>query len=100
MHQRQNIEIGFYRIAQEAFNNIIKHSEAKNISLELFETKHHLVLMIEDDGIGMNNEIHKGNGLYNIKSRVKALNASVNFEQRSTKGLNITVRVPLAELNQ
>ena len=93
----ENIEIGLYRIAQELINNIIKHSNANAVSVELFKTKTHLVLTVEDDGKGfdMENMEGVGNGLNNINSRAKSVNGKIQFEQRSGRGTSATVRVPV-----
>ena len=93
----ENIEIGLYRIAQELVNNIIKHSNAQSVSVELFKTKTHLVLTVEDDGKGfdMENMEDAGNGLHNISSRAKSVKGKIQFEQRSGSGVSATVRVPI-----
>ncbi|HFA49016.1 MAG TPA: hypothetical protein ENJ95_08365 [Bacteroidetes bacterium] len=93
----ENIEIGLYRIAQELINNIIKHSNAQSVSVELFKTKTHLVLTVEDDGKGfdMENMEDAGNGLHNISSRAKSVKGKIQFEQRSGSGVSATVRVPI-----
>ena len=93
----ENIEIGLYRISQELINNIIKHSNANSVSVELFKTKTHLVLSVEDDGKGfdMENMEGAGNGLNNINSRAKSVNGKVQFEQRSGQGTSATIRVPI-----
>jgi signal transduction histidine kinase len=46
----RTIETNFYRIAQEGLNNIMKHANAKNVSVLLQYRKDSLVLIIEDDG--------------------------------------------------
>ena len=93
----ENIEIGLYRIAQELVNNILKHSNAKHVSIELFTTKSHLVLIIEDDGKGFNPSRIKeiGNGINNINSRAKSVNGNVSFEERQESGVSATIRVPI-----
>ena len=93
----ENIEIGLYRIAQELVNNILKHSNAKHVNIELFTTKSHLILIIEDDGNGFNPKSTKeiGNGINNINSRAKSVNGNVSFEKRQESGVAATIRVPL-----
>jgi two-component system sensor histidine kinase UhpB len=46
------VEIALFRIAQEALNNVARHSRAKNVRIELRETAERAVLTIEDDGVG------------------------------------------------
>jgi two-component system NarL family sensor kinase len=94
----QRVEIGFYRIAQEMVNNILKHSQAKHAEIQLLKTKTHLVLHIEDDGIGFDlgdKQKRSGIGLNNMFSRASAVNGEINFEKADPKGTSANVRVPL-----
>ena len=94
-----NVEVSLYRICQELINNIIKHSEAKAVSVQLLKTKTHLVLVVEDNGKGFvfddpNNQ--NGIGLMNISSRAKAIHGEVNYEPSPEQGTVASVRVPLS----
>lgn len=94
----ENIEVSLYRICQELVNNIIKHSEAKVVSVQLLKTKTHLVLVVEDNGKGFefdaaNNQ--NGIGLMNITSRAKAINGEVNYQPSPEQGTVATIRIPL-----
>lgn len=96
---KENVEISLYRICQELVNNIIKHSEAKAVSVQLLKTSSHLVLVVEDNGKGFifNDENSRnGIGLMNISSRAKAMNGEVNYEPSPQHGTVATIRIPLA----
>lgn len=93
-----NVEVSLYRICQELVNNIIKHSEAKAVSVQLIKTKSHLVLVVEDNGKGFNfadKANQNGIGLMNISSRAKAINGEVNYEPSPNQGTVATIRIPL-----
>jgi signal transduction histidine kinase len=95
----ESIEISLYRICQELINNIIKHSEAKAVSVQLLKTKTHLVLVVEDNGKGFewaDADNRNGIGLMNINSRAQAINGEVNYEPSPQQGTVATIRVPLA----
>ena len=95
----ENLEISLYRISQELINNIIKHSEAKAVSIQLFRTKTSLVLVIEDNGKGFqfdSAENRNGIGLMNISSRAKAMNGEVNYQPSPKQGTVATIRIPLS----
>lgn len=95
---KQSIEIGLFRICQELVNNIIKHSGAKHVEVQLLKTKTHLVLHVEDDGGGFelqDKQKQSGIGLGNIFSRASAVNGEVNYEKGEPKGTVANVRVPL-----
>ena len=94
----QRIEVSLYRICQELVNNIIKHSEAKAVSVQLLASKAHLVLVVEDNGKGFefeNSEKRNGIGLMNISTRAQSVNGEVNYQPSTKQGTVATVRVPL-----
>ena len=92
----QKIEITIYRIAQELINNIIKHSKATEVSLQLFNTNNTVILIVEDNGVGFSSkEKKKGIGLLNISSRLDIVNGNVNFEPSPKSGTLVTVKIPL-----
>ncbi|MGB0918488.1 MAG: tetratricopeptide repeat protein [Flavobacteriales bacterium] len=94
----ENVEVSLYRISQELVNNIIKHSQAKAVSVQLLRTKTHLVLVVEDNGKGFkfdSNANQNGIGLMNISSRAKAINGEVNYQPSPEQGTVATIRIPL-----
>lgn len=92
----QRIEITIYRIVQELINNIIKHSKATEVSVQLFNANNTIILIVEDNGIGFSSEKKKkGIGLLNISSRLDMVNGDVNFEPSPKSGTLITIKIPL-----
>lgn len=94
----ENLEVSLYRISQELINNIIKHSQAKAVSVQLFKTKTHLVLVVEDNGKGFtfgSEQTRNGVGLMNITSRAKAMNGEVTYQPSPEQGTVATIRIPL-----
>lgn len=90
----ENIEIGLYRIAQELINNILKHSKATEVGVQLFQNKKNLVLVIEDNGRGFDVGKNKtGHGMTNINYRSKAIGGILNIESTVGAGTISTVRV-------
>ena len=49
---RQELETACFRIVQEALTNVVRHANAKNVSIDLRKLDHKIVLSIKDDGIG------------------------------------------------
>lgn len=92
----KRIENSLYRICQELINNIMKHSKANQIHVQLFKNKSSLILIVEDNGIGFNsNEKKSGIGLLNMNSRIDTINGKINFESSPGSGTTATIRVPL-----
>lgn len=91
----QKIEVTIYRIAQELLQNIIKHSGAKNVNVQLFKAQGMFILIVEDDGIGLRESTeNSGIGLLNISSRLNTVNGDVNFEPSAQSGTLVTIRIP------
>lgn len=90
----KTLEISFYRILQELVNNIIKHSKAKTIEVQLYETSKSVILHVEDDGVGSKNINSSGHGMFNIKNRVEMFKGKVNIDSEVNRGTSVTVSVP------
>lgn len=96
------MEIGLYRIAQEALNNAIKHAESDNIKIKLEQTQNRIFLEIEDDGKGflISNLKNKKesfltqNGIENIQTRTQLLNGEVKIVTNVNAGTKLIVLIP------
>jgi two-component system sensor histidine kinase NreB len=83
-----------YRIAQEALNNVVKYSNAKEAKVTLRESDYEIKLTIKDDGIGFNkDEVIYGNGLRNMTERVKIIHGNFVLFAEKGKGVEIVVSV-------
>lgn len=93
-------EVNLYRIIQELLTNIIKHSHAKQVNIQLVKSKKNINLVVDDDGKGFDpsdNNLRKGIGLSNIDKRVKKLAGKWNIDSGKGTGTTIVVDVPLNE---
>jgi len=61
------IEQTFYRIAQEALENVVRHAQAKSVHLELKRSNNELTLKISDDGKGLDQDQGSGTGQMGIR---------------------------------
>lgn len=92
----EKLEVSLFRIAQELLNNALKHSDATEINLQLMELKKKLILIVEDNGRGLNHKSTQGQGFYNIKSRLDVVKGVVNYEPGPQTGMLATITIPLA----
>jgi two-component system sensor histidine kinase DesK len=76
-------------------NNVIKHADASRLSVQLFTNKSTLILMVEDNGVGINNGYKEGHGLLNIQTRLNTIKGEVNYEAGQHSGTLVTVRIIL-----
>lgn len=95
------IKINFYRIIQEAIQNINKYSKAKNVKIAFDLIEDNVCLTIEDDGVGFDADSKSaaGIGLKNMKSRVSKLNGNFDIKSAVNKGTKISIFVPLEPEN-
>jgi signal transduction histidine kinase len=96
------MEIGLYRIAQEALNNAVKHANADMIKIKLEQNKNRIVLEISDDGKGflISNLKSEGfslnrNGMENIRTRSQLLNGKMEIISKVDSGTKLSITVDL-----
>lgn len=76
-----------YRITQEQLNNILKHSRAEHVDIELKCTGKLIHLIIEDDGVGFDQkDVKSGLGLKNIRHRLELFNGSMKMHTSPQQG--------------
>ena len=90
-------ETTLYRIAQEALNNVAKHARARNVDVMLERRSDHVILVVEDDGVGFElgeeGESGRGFGLLGMQERATLVGASLQIESAVGKGTTILVRM-------
>ena len=90
-------ETTLYRIAQEALTNAAKHSRAANVEVILERRHDHVLLIVEDDGVGFDygeaSVAGRGFGLQGMQERAALGGASLEIESAAGKGTTILVRM-------
>jgi two-component system sensor histidine kinase DegS len=95
-----HIEIGLFRIIQEALNNIEKHSEAANVWVRIDFRDSVVSAVIEDDGQGFDSAESVGNesfGLMGMRERINLLRGELSIKSEKGKGTKVFVTVPLKQ---
>lgn len=94
-----HIELVLFRIVQEALNNIIKHSTATVITINLDYNSDLLTLDIVDNGRGFTFEkdCEQGAGLNNMKKRASTLNGQLTINSQPGNGTAIKIEIPIHE---
>jgi signal transduction histidine kinase len=92
-----DISLCLYRVAQEALQNIVKHSHAQTAAVELRVKNGQALLRIADDGAGMSPEQQAvgSMGFTNMRERLLALDGTLKITSAPTKGTIIEGSVPL-----
>lgn len=89
-----DVKLAFYRIAQEALNNIVKYAHADRIDVSLVCQDSEVELSILDNGCGFDPQAVTSNhlGLGIIKERAQSVGAKLTIETRPDCGTKVTVR--------
>ncbi len=92
---KNNVVSQFFYIIQEAVNNSVKHSKAKNIIICIKEKNEYLTLTITDDGIGIPDNLKNKNGMgINImKYRARIIGASFDIFKGENPGTEVRCRL-------
>ncbi len=96
--------ISIYRIVQESLTNVIKHSQATNVQIQLDSTgvepdrenfSYRLRLKIKDNGIGfLPGSIKRGLGFLGMHERVDALSGKLKIDAKPEQGVSISIEIP------
>ena len=88
--------IHLYRIAQEALTNAVKHGRAQRVVLQLTEVPRGLQLLIDDDGVGLPDEVAwtPGMGMRIMHYRARLIGAILELQRRSGGGTQVSCTVP------
>jgi len=84
-----------YRVVQEALHNCVKHAHAHRVRIVVQEEEQHLVLSIEDDGIGFDPRRHRGMGFLGMHERVTRLGGNLTVDSLPGHGTRVRVELPL-----
>jgi signal transduction histidine kinase len=93
-----DIEAAIYRVVQEALHNVAKHSQAKAVNIQMSRDNGHVLLSVEDDGVGFSkgtvNPDRRTFGLEGIRERIGMLGGRVKITSAKSKGTRLEIRVP------
>jgi signal transduction histidine kinase/ligand-binding sensor domain-containing protein len=96
-------EIHLYRVIQESLNNVIKHSGANSVIVELKREPGAVRAVVYDDGRGFDPTASRllakgpgGMGLNSMDERVRVLGGQLQIQSAPGKGTRLTAIIPLA----
>ena len=91
-------ETTFYRLAQEALNNVAKHARADRVDVVLERDAGRVSLIVEDDGVGFDpstvEAAGRGLGLIGMRERATLIGGHLEIESAQGCGTTIIVRAP------
>jgi len=97
-----DIQVNLFRIIQEVFTNIIKHSKANRVNLFLGERQKQIQLHVSDNGHGYKKAddkvFQKGFGLENMRRRVEDMDGTISIASPPSGGLSIEIHIPVENI--
>ena len=91
------VGITLFRVLQETCTNIARHALAQRVKIVLKSEKEHLVLSINDNGVGLNCYDHdhpRTFGILGMRERTQALGGTFEIISKPHVGTTVTVRLP------
>ncbi|RTQ49137.1 tetratricopeptide repeat protein [Hymenobacter gummosus] len=89
-----------FRVIQELVQNIIKHAQATDVTIQLVRSDDELTVTVEDNGVGFSPQAlgpEAGIGLRNVETRMAYLGGQAHFDAAPGRGTTVTLEVPLPQ---
>jgi PAS domain S-box-containing protein len=96
----EDVALCLYRVGQEAIQNVVKHSHAKNAKLELVAVDDAIKLSVTDDGRGFEMGAERATstlGLVSMQERVRLVQGEIAVKSKLGEGTCVEAFVPLAK---
>jgi signal transduction histidine kinase len=95
----QDLEISIFRIVQECLTNILKHANAKSVTISITNFPGGITLHVGDDGRGLQDGYSFGVGLRGMEERVRQLHGTFEIAS-SSRGTTVAVSMPATQTRE
>jgi PAS domain S-box-containing protein len=99
-HLNSKIRLVLFRIFQEGMTNIIRHANAKNVTVKLYSSPSQVFLKISDDGKGIKKEKINSKdslGFIGMKERLKEFDGTLEIISSAKNGAGLLVSIPIVK---
>jgi PAS domain S-box-containing protein len=93
----ESVSLSLFRTLQESLRNVVKHSRARHVKVELTHQSNMIDLRISDDGIGFDPELARnshGLGLVSMRERLRSVSGEFSIWSRPSLGTQVRGTVP------
>jgi len=96
-------EVNIFRIVQECLNNILKHAQAKNVTVTVTLEPEYIQIIIQDDGVGFDFDQKQrltknyGMGLSGLSERAKIIGGNLTIESSPGNGTKVLLKIPVSQ---
>ncbi len=96
----EKFKLNLYRIVQELLKNIVLHSSAHQVLVQLVKNEDTLTLIVEDDGKGFDTtKVRNGLGLHNIETRIGSMEGYFSLTSDPGKGTTVFIEFNMSGFN-
>jgi len=88
-----DVELVIYRVAQEALTNVLRHSQAAQVTVSLSQQDGNVVLEVTDDGCGLKEGLDEGSGIAGMRERAMLVGADLQITAEAGKGVAVRLKV-------
>ncbi|RSL29947.1 histidine kinase [Salibacterium salarium] len=94
-----NLEVGLFRLVQEAVQNAYKHADPSEVQVKIEMKRSHVSIVIKDDGKGFDttNTSEDSFGLMGMRERINALEGDLTIDSAPRKGTVVMIQVSIDE---
>ena len=99
----KEISLCLFRVLQEALQNAVKHSGARDFKVELQGSQSEIRLVVSDSGIGFDWEeaiYEQGLGLISMRERLRLVNGELSIQSEPGRGTTVLARVPVGQKDE
>ena len=91
------LTLGVFRVVQEALQNAVQHSGARNVSVRVQRDQGALTVTVADDGSGFDVDAARGRGLglVSMSERLETIGGVLTIRSRPNEGTRLEISVPL-----
>ncbi len=95
-----NLRVLIFRAVRELLFNVVKHANAKHVEVSITRKDEHLVISVQDDGVGMPAGVTNapsgagGFGLFSIKERLSFFNGDLIVHSQPHQGTRVVMEIP------
>ena len=95
----ENVSLNLFRTVQESLRNVVKHSEARHVKVDLTSQSGMVHLRVSDDGVGFDPEVPQlnyGLGLVSMRERLRSVGGNFSIWSKPSLGTLVEGNVPVA----
>jgi len=95
-----DVALALYRVVQESLTNVAKYSRARTVHVRLTKGEGEILLIVEDDGIGISDDVLSKSGAHGVsgmRERIAGFGGRFEIGRGVAGGTRVAARFPLAE---